>query len=153
MEYRDEQFGFTLTLPEGWRHSKLRRSFTATGGKAAFLPPPLTSRGTLNVSVGTRNVILDRDVRERAARRFMKLNAILSLKWRARIVATDRLLGEEPNTAWVEMRQAGGGGVVEQVDGLVEAVRNGRAYAVQYMQFPESADEIQGIVSSFRFLW
>lgn len=99
---------FSLIVPDDWRQITIAPFIKTQGGKIAFVSPYGSKWGTFNVAVVTSGFKTDLESRKHLAKLFMGFAAFFTLKWRAKIYDTGRLLDGEANTAWVEMKHSRG---------------------------------------------
>ena len=154
MLYKNEEFHFSIDVPYDWSRTVLVPFFVNRGGKVAFSPAYQLQKGqngTLNIAMATNRLIPDRANRERSARAFLRSSDFLMLRWRATIAARQGLLGDEPNTAWMESRILRRDSTLASARGLIEAMRHGVAYTVQYIYTTDTQTAISEMIASFRF--
>ena len=61
------------------------------------------------------------------------------------------MLDDEPNTSCIEVRGIRSDGGTKYVRGLLESVRSGVAFTVQYQCPPSMRRDVDKVVASFRF--
>lgn len=153
--FRDEEGAFSIEVPDGWRQKRVRGFFARSGGRVAFVsrrPDEPGPWGTLNIAVGG-DAFWSVAKRETAAIRFMWFAALIQFKWRrTRVSAKRRQLGGEPNTSWVELTTMDPNGALRELEGHVESVRNEIPYTIQYTYTPGTAEQVERMLHSFRFL-
>jgi hypothetical protein len=139
--YRDEDFGFEVTIPPGWRKQTLVGVFAATGGRLS-----LRSRdgATANFSCGPPDSGSPTDKIKRAdlARTFLAHDVPGAASVPLRDVATS-LSGEE-NVARAEVRTRDG------FHGIVSVIHKGIEYVIQYHGTERTRSEVEDLIASFR---
>lgn len=138
--YKDDEFGFEVAVPRGWREQPLVGAFAGTGGRLA-----LRSRdgATANFSCGPPDPGTPTDNVQRAneARTFFaRVPGTVSVPFRD--VAT-AVSGEE-NVARAEVRTQDG------FHGIVSVIHKGIEYVIQYHATKRARSEVADLIASFR---
>jgi len=140
-EYRDDETGFCLAIPAGWRHVRLTREFRGVGGRIALALPE--DAGTFNVSCGAPDADVPADKHARADRAcaFLARSAPRTTAPPVRDVATS--ISGESNVARAEAATARG------FFGMISILHREVEYAIQYAGTERSRPQIEAMIASF----
>lgn len=144
--YTHPQYGFSFTIPAGWVAQRLDPRFATADGQVSVSHK--THTANLNVSVGPTDL---QDVRLRGD---ALRDHVAALPERiGEFEVKTGTVGGEPNTVGAEYtaRLVIQGVPVIRRSGLTSVVHGGLEYCVQWSAMTDREDDVQVILSSFRF--